>query len=139
MLAVILLLSLTASSQVDTNRVQQVCMPIGTAQKIAADLIRLDSVTAEIENTQAILQKTEQKVSIQDSLIAVYKERVLTYQKEIAVQSIRFNTCSQRITVVEKEVVKLASKNKVLKNWLTGVGGGLIVSVGLLITTVILK
>ena len=139
MLAVILLLSLTAFSQNATTKEQLVCIPQSTAQKIAVDLIRLDSVTVELKNTQVILQKTDQKLVEQDSLILIYKEKLLTYQQEIATQNIRFNTCSERVTKLEKDVVTLTDKNKRLKGWLKGVGGGFITSVGLLIAMITIK
>jgi len=114
-------------------------MPLSVAQKIAVDLIRLDSVTVELKNTQVVLQKTEQKLNEQDSLILIYKEKLLTYQQEIAIQNTRFNTCSERITKLEKDVVKLTNKNKRLKGWLKGIGGGFITSVGLLIAMITIK
>ena len=139
MLAVTLLLSLTAFSQNATTKEQLVCIPQSTAQKIAVDLIRLDSVTVELKNTQVVLQKTEQKLVEQDSLILIYKEKLLTYQQEIATQNIRFNTCSERVTKLEKDVVTLTDKNKRLKGWLKGIGGGFITSVGLLIAMITIK
>ena len=139
MLAVTLLLSLTAFSQNATTKEQLVCLPQSTAQKIAVDLIRLDSVTVELKNTQVVLQKAEQKLVEQDSLILIYKEKLLTYQQEIATQNIRFNTCSERVTKLEKDVVTLADKNKRLKGWLKGIGGGFITSVGLLIAMITIK
>lgn len=139
MLAVTLLLSLTAFSQNATTKEQLVCIPQSTAQRIAVDLIRLDSVTVELKNTQVILQKTDQKLVEQDSLILIYKEKLLTYQQEIVIQNIRFNTCSERVTKLEKDVVTLTGKNKRLKGWLGGIGGGFITSVGLLIAMITIK
>jgi len=99
----------------------------------------LDSVTVELKNTQVVLQKTEQKLVEQDSLILIYKEKLLTYQQEVATQNIRFNTCSERVTKLEKDVVTLTDKNKRLKGWLKGIGGGFITSVGLLIAMITIK
>ena len=139
MLAVTLLLSLTTFSQSATTKEQLVCIPQSTAQRIAVDLIRLDSVTVELKNTQVVLQKTEQKLTEQDSLVLIYKEKLLTYQQEIATQNIRFNTCSERVTNLEKDVVTLTDKNKRLKGWLKGIGGGFVTSVGLLIAMIAIK
>jgi hypothetical protein len=133
MLAVILLLSLTAFSQNATTKEQLICIPQSTAQKIAVDLLRLDSTTVELKGTQVVLQKTEQKVLEQDSLIAIYKEKVLTYEKEIATQNKRFETCSNQVTKLENDVADLAKKNKRLQRWLKGVGGGLAASVAVLV------
>jgi chromosome segregation ATPase len=139
MLAVTLLLSLTAFSQNATTKEQLVCLPQSTAQKIAVDLIRLDSVTVELKNTQVVLQKTEQKLTEQDSLVLIYKEKLSTYQQEIATQNIRFNTCSERVTKLEKDVVALTDKNKRLKGWLKVFGGGFVTSVGLLVAIIAIK
>jgi hypothetical protein len=139
MLAVILLLSLTAFSQKGTNKEQLVCIPQSTAQKIAVDLIRLDSVTVELKGTQTLLQKTEQKVLEQDSLLCFYQEKVLTYEQEIAAQNKRFNTCSSRVTKLEGDVADLAKKNGNLKKWLTGIGGGFVASVGILVAMFTIK
>jgi len=133
MLAVILLLSLTAFSQNATTKEQLICIPQSTAQKIAVDLLRLDSTTVELKGTQVVLQKTEQKVLEQDSLITIYKEKVLTYEKEIATQNKRFETCSNQVTKLENDVADLAKKNKRLQRWLKGVGGGLAASVAVLV------
>lgn len=139
MLAVTLLLSLTAFSQNATTKEPLVCIPQSTAQKIAVDLIRLDSTTVELKSTQTLLQKTEQKVLEQDSLLAIYKEKVLTYEKEIATQNERFNTCSSRVTKLEGDVADLTKKNGNLKKWLTGIGGGFVASVGILVTMFTIK
>ena len=139
MLAVTLLLSLTAFSQKGTNKEQLICIPQSTAQKIAVDLIRLDSTTVELKNTQTILHKTERKVLEQDSLMLIYKEKVLTYEKEIASQNERFNTCSSKVTELEGDVADLAKKNGNLKKWLTGIGGGFVASVGILVAMFTIK
>lgn len=133
MLAVTLLLSLTAFSQNATTKEQLICIPQSTAQKIAVDLLRLDSTVVELKGTQVVLQKTEQKVLEQDSLIAIYKEKVLTYEKEIATQNKRFETCSNQVTKLEGDIADLAKKNKRLQRWLKGVGGGLAASVAVLV------
>jgi len=139
MLAVILLLSSTAFSQNATTKEQLICISQSTAQKIVIDLIRLDSITVELKNTQIVLQKTDQKLVEQDSLVLIYKEKFLTYQQEIATQNVRFNVCSERVTKLEKDVVILTDKNKRSKSWLRLIGGGFITSVGLLIAMIAIK
>jgi hypothetical protein len=99
----------------------------------------LDSITVELKNTQIVLQKTDQKLVEQDSLVLIYKEKFLTYQQEIATQNVRFNVCSERVTKLEKDVVILTDKNKRSKSWLRLIGGGFITSVGLLIAMIAIK
>ena len=132
MLAVTLLLSLTAFSQNVTTKEQLICIPQSIAQKIAVDLVRLDSTVVELKGTQVVLQKTEQKVLEQDSLIAIYGEKVLTYEKEIVTQNKRFETCSDQVTKLEGDIADLAKKNKRLQRWLKVIGGGLAASVAVL-------
>ena len=132
MLAVTLLLSLTAFSQNVTTKEQLICIPQSIAQKIAVDLVRLDSTVVELKGTQVVLQKTEQKVLEQDSLIAIYNEKVLTYEKEIATQNKRFETSSNQVTKLEGDIADLAKKNKRLQRWLKVIGGGLAASVAVL-------
>ncbi len=141
MLVSTLLLSLTLFSQTGTNNRQNpvVCISQSTAQNIAADLLRLDSVSVELKETKTLLQKTEQKTLQQDSLIYYHQQKVLIYKQEIEIQNERFNICSNRVTKLESDVANLAKKNKNLKKWLTGIGGGFIASVGILVAVFAIK
>jgi hypothetical protein len=141
MLVSTLLLSLTLFSQTGTNNKQQptVCIPESIAQKIAVDLLRLDSVSVELTTTQQVLRKTETKVAKQDSVIQTYLEKIQTYQKESAAQTERYETCAGRVTKLEKDVTTLTEKNRKLKNLAKGLGGGLVASLGTLVLLIALK
>ena len=99
MLVSTLLLSLTLFSQTGTNNKQEpaVCIPQSTAQKIAVDLLRLDSVSVELKSTQDALHKTESKVVVQDSIIQAYLDKVKTYEKKSAIQIERYGLCASRV------------------------------------------
>ena len=138
-LAVILLLSLTAFSQKDISKEQQVCMPLSVAQKVAVDLLRYDSVRVELRSTKEILTITEKKVVKQDSIIVTYEDKVLTAKQEIAAQVEKFNSCSSRVVELEKEVATLTDKNRNLKGWIKGLAGGLVTSLGVLTALIVIK
>jgi len=91
-------------------------------------------VSIELTSTQFILQKTEQKVCELDSLILVYKEKVLTFESEVATQNQKFSICANRIDSLEKDVITLTKKNKRMKQWLGGMGGGLVATLLIIIT-----
>ena len=141
MLVSTLLLSLTLFSQTDTNNKQQptVCIPQSIAQKIAVDLLRLDSVSVELTTTQQVLRKTETKVAKQDSVIQTYLEKIQTYQKESVDQTERYKTCTGRVTKLEEDITTLTEKNRKLKNLAKGLGGGLVTSLGTLVLLIALK
>jgi len=141
MLVSTLLLSLTLFSQTGTNNKQEpvVCIPQSTAQKIAVDLLRLDSVSVELKSTQDVLHKTESKVVVQDSIIQAYLDKVKTYEKESAAQTERYELCAGRVTKLEEQVTTLAEKNRKLKNLAKGLGGGLVASIGTLVLLISLK
>lgn len=127
MLVSTLLLSLTLFSQTGTNNKQEpvVCIPQSTAQKIAMDLLRLDSVSVELKSTQDVLRKTEGKVTKQDNIIQTYIDKVKVYEKESAAQTERYETCAGRVTKLEEDLTTLTEKNRKLKNLAKGLGAGL--------------
>jgi len=141
MLVSTLLLSLTLFSQTGTNNKQEptVCIPQSIAQKIAVDLLRLDSVSTELQSTQIILNKTEAKVVKQDSIIQTYLEKVQTFQKESKAQTERYETCAGRVAKLEEDISTLTEKNRKLKNLAKGLGGGLVAFLGTLALLIALK
>lgn len=141
MLVSTLLLSLTLFSQTGTNNKQEpvVCIPQSTAQKIAMDLLRLDSVSVELKSTQDILRKTEDKVAKQDNIIQTYIDKVKVYEKESAAQTERYETCAGRVTKLEEDLTTLTEKNRKLKNLAKGLGGGLVATIGTILLLITLK
>lgn len=141
MLVSILLLSLTLFSQTGTNNKQEpvVCLPQSTAQKIAVDLLRLDSVSVELKLTQYVLYKTESKILIQDSIIQTYVNKVAIYEKESAAQTERYELCAGRVSKLEEGLETLTEKNRKLKNLAKLLGGSLVASVGILTLFITLK
>ncbi len=65
----ILLLSLTAFSQIDTSKV---CIPTHKARLIAADLLRGDSAIAELKSSQFIIKQLRTKLEVKENIINTY-------------------------------------------------------------------
>ena len=139
MLVVFLLLSLTTFSQNATNNEPQVCMPLTKARQVAQDLLRLDSLQAEHNKTLFVLERTNSKIEIKDSIINANTEKIDKYLKEIGTHEEKFKTSSERITKLETEVTDLQTKNTRLRGWIQGLGGGLIATLTTLISVIAIK
>lgn len=139
MSVVFLLLSLTTFSQNGTNNEPQVCMPLTKARQVAQDLLRLDSLKAEHEKTLFVLERTNSKIEIKDSIINANTEKIDKYLKEIGTHEEKFKTSSDRITKLETEVTDLQTKNNRLRGWMQGLGGGLIATLATLISVIAIK
>ena len=114
-------------------------MPVTRAQKIAQDLIRLDSLSAEHGSLKFILGKTESKITVKDSIIKTNTEKIDTYLKEIGAHEEKFKTASNRISALEIENSELKDKNQKLQSWIKGLGGGLIATLTTLISVIAIK
>lgn len=139
MLVVTLLVSLTTFSQKGTNNEPQVCMPVTKARKVAQDLLRLDSLVAEHNKTLFVLERTQTKLAIKDSIINSNEEKIETYLKEIGTHEEKFKTASTRVSELQNDVNTLQKKNENLQGWIKGLGGGLIATMTTLLSVILIK
>ena len=113
MLTTILSLSLTAFSQTDTNNKEKVkCFPIHVAKQIAKDLLRGDSVMAELKLVNEQLVKTEEKVSLKDSVISIMVIKEKNYISIIESQDSKFTVMENYSKKLEFQLKKEKVKNK---------------------------
>lgn len=138
-MVVILLVSLTTFSQNATNNEPQVCLSVSKARRIAQDLVRLDSLTAEHNKTLFVLQKTIAKVEVKDSIIDANNKKIETYLKEISTHEYKDSICTQKVAKLETDVATLQSKNENLQGWVKGLGGGFIATFSIILTSLLLK
>ena len=138
-LVVILLVSLTTFSQTATSNEPQVCLSASKARKVAQDLIRLDSLIQEHNNTVFILQQTKAKLILKDSIINTNEQKIVQYIREIAAHEEKYKTAADRVTKLENDVTTLQKKNKNLQGWVKGLGGGLVSAVTSLVAVVLIK
>ena len=121
MLTTILSLSLTAFSQTDTNNKEKVkCFPIHVAKQIVKDLLRGDSVIAELKLTNEQLTKTEEKVVLKDSVISTMVIKEKNYISIIGAQDSKFTVMENYSKKLEFQLKKEKVKNK-FKSILSGV------------------
>ena len=100
-------MSLTAFSQAGITK-QDSCnvrISCDVAKRIAVDLLRGDSMRAELATTQHVLQLTEEEVIVKDGIIAAYEQKDITYQEMIA-------ALEQKSTVLEGRIQKLEKANR---------------------------
>lgn len=115
MLGIILLLSLTAFSQTDTNKdTCRITIPCSTANKIAADLLSGDLAKAELQQTQEILKITNNKVEEFSAITQSYETKVSAFKKEIMLYDEKETTYKSIITGLEDDNKKIRRRIKIL-------------------------
>lgn len=123
------MLSLTASSQIDTSKIT---LKVPVARKVVVELLQCDSIKCELQSTQTILHLTEEKVCIYDSLVATYKQKEVLYKAEISADEAKETVYKKAVDKLEKANVKLVKTAKIL-------GAGLAASVVSIITLILVK
>ena len=113
MLTTILSLSLTAFSQTDTNNKEKVkCFPVHVAKQIAKDLLKGDSAMAELKLVNEQLVKTEEKVSLKDSVISTMVTKENNYISIIDAQDKKYTVMEDYSKKLEFQLKKEKVKNK---------------------------
>ncbi len=115
MLVIILLLSFTSLSQIDTNKI---CFDYQTVQNISRELIRYDSLSIELEYTQNLLAISNNKLENNSQIIDLLLYKETNYQTIIGSYKTKESYHLNR----EKDLLKinndLINQNKKLKTGL---------------------
>jgi len=119
---------LTIFSQSDINKI---CFDHKTAQKIAADLVKGDSAKAELQKTQKLVKQLNEKIVEKDSIIKAFVYKDTNYITQIKKYAEIKETQSLVNKGLEKDIEKIATENKNLKEGIKWLGGGF---VGILIS-----
>jgi hypothetical protein len=135
-LIVLLLLSLTSFSQKDTTKI---CFPYYKAKQIAIDLVKGDSVIAELKIVNTLVWQLNEKINTQDSIIKLYIIKEQNYISQINNYDKIIIKKNEIITGLEKNVIKLTNKNKNLKRNFKIVSGGFLASIFTIITLISIK
>lgn len=113
MLTTILSLSLTAFSQTDTNSKEKLkCFPVHVAKQIAKDLLKGDSAMAELKLVNEQLAKTEEKVTLKDSVISTMVIQKENYITIIDAQDKKYTVMENYSKKLEFQLKKEKVKNK---------------------------
>lgn len=132
----ILLLSLAAFSQVDTNKI---CFSYPIAKLIAVDLIKGDSAKAELLKTQELLNQLHTKIEEQDTIIGTYVKKETNYKKQIELNSKKEIEYKDIVVNLEKDNIKLVTKNENLRTTAKVLGGGFVAILAAFITVILIK
>jgi hypothetical protein len=123
-LLIILLLTLIPSiifSQVKQDTTQ-ICFPYGVAKQIALDLNKLDQLTEVHKLTETELKETQNKVSVQDSIIVTMELKEDNYELQIKKEQEKFKIVEEQNEGLRKDIKKLKTKNTIIEI----VGGAII-------------
>ena len=113
MLTTILSLNLTAFSQTDTNIKEKVkCFPVHVTKQIAKDLLKGDSAMTELKLANEQLVKTEEKVSLKDSVISTMIIKEKNYISIIDAQDKKYTVMEDYSKKLEFQLKKEKVKNK---------------------------
>ena len=108
----ILSLSLTAFSQIDTNKEPVKCFSIPVVKLIAKDLLSGDSAKAQLKLTEQQLLETEKNVEKKDSIISKMKVKEENYNKIIDNRYKQYSILESYTNQVKRDLKKLKVKNK---------------------------
>ena len=132
----ILLLSLTTFSQVDTSKI---CLNYATAKLIAIDLVKGDSAKAELSKTQELLTQLQIKINEQDTVIGTHVKKEINYKKQIELNSKKEIEYKDIVVNLEKDNIKLTTKNENLRTTTKVLGGGFVTILVAFITVILIK
>lgn len=128
-----LFFTLTANAQLvgikdtvlDTTKIQ---IPAWVAKQIILDLSSGDSAKATLKVTDGILKLTEQKVTMQDSLIKAYITKNQTYAQQIILYKEKEKKYIDYTKTLKTDVKKAKFKNHLAS------GAGMLVVLGIILT-----
>jgi hypothetical protein len=109
----------------DTTKIQ---IPAWVAKQIILDLSSGDSAKATLKITGSILKLTEQKVTMQDSLIKAYIVKNQTYAQQILLYKEKEKKYIDYTKTLKTDVKKAKFKNHLAS------GAGMLVVLGIILT-----
>jgi hypothetical protein len=131
-LLIILLLNSISFSQTDTNKL---CIDYDVARQIAIDLVRGDSALTELSKTTELVDQLTFKITQQDSIIKVYKDKDINCLSQIDSYNKIQEQHNLMVTGLEKDVESLKKTNKNLRKTTTFLGAGFL---GVLVSVITL-
>lgn len=124
-----MMLSLTAFSQVGTVQVPTKCLPVKTLQMISQDLLRYDEAKIQLKLIEEQLKLTENKVVIKDTIIATMKVKEGNLNTIIVTQNQKYDVLDNYTKKIEWDL----KKEKVKRKFLNIMSGGIVVALTVLL------
>lgn len=125
-LFITLLLSSTAFSQAGT-----VTLSHQIARRVAIDLISYDSTKTALQITTSVLEMSENKSRIKDSVIRSQESLALLYKQRISMYETKEESYQSMVATLKLDLVKQKAKTKLI----SGVAGaGIVTSIILILS-----
>ena len=124
-----MMLSLTAFSQVGTVQVPTKCLPVKTLQMISQDLLRYDETKIQLKLVEEQLAQTEKKVVLKDTIISTMKVKETNLEKIIDTQNQKYGVLENYTKKIEWDL----KKEKVKGKFLNIMSGGIVVALTVLL------
>ena len=115
-------MSLATFSQKGIN--SKICFSDSTARKIAIDLVRGDSVKAELSKTKILVDQLQEKITLQQRTVNLFADKVANYETQVDLYRKKEVKYNEIVIGLEKDVNRFKRKNTYLK-----------ISVGVLVIT----
>jgi hypothetical protein len=122
---------LTVFSQQDTDTLRVKCFPKETVKLIMADIVKGESAIKQLEITQKELKMVEKQSIKKDSMIILFREKEVGYNKMIDAEKEKYTIVKNFNEKLEKDLRKERTKNKFIITISTAAVG---ILTGLLIT-----
>ena len=111
------------------------CIDYNVARQIAIDLVKGDSALTELSKTSELVDQLTFKITQQDSIIKVYKDKDINCLSQIDSYNKIQEQHNLMVTGLEKDVESLKKTNKNLRKTTTFLGAGFL---GVLVSVITL-
>lgn len=119
-LFITLLVSSTAFSQTGT-----VTLSYPVAKKVALDLVSYDSTKLVLDLTTKVLEMTEDKCRMKDSIIKSNELKASIFRQQITMYEAKEDSYQKMVSTLKLDLVKQRTKTKLL----TGISGAAIITI----------
>jgi len=127
----ILLTTLLGTSQVVTANDSLICLPKRTLQQVIKDLEYGDLATKELDLTHEINMRLQSIITVQDSIITVYKNKESMYDTEIILLNRKLDVNDTQLQLYQDRL----NQYKTERNIAIGTGAGIIIAMLTVILT----
>jgi len=100
----------------------QICFPYSVGKQIALDLNKFDQLTEVLKLTEKELKQTQNKVIVQDSIIATMELKEDNYELQIKKEQEKYTIVEDQNKDLRKDIKKIKTKNTIIEI----VGGAII-------------
>ena len=115
----------------------KVCLPSNVAKQVAIDLVRCDSIKDELRHTSLLLTLYKQKTIKQDTLLSFYRNRKQISDSIIGAyqyQTQQYISLNKQLTYEKQQLANKITTQRYAMGFL---GGGFVVTLGVLLGTFI--